>query len=94
VGSKKPNDWGLFAMHGNIRNWCQEGGKSYPAAKQGKALDDVEGSLIIISTVSRVWRGGSFSSHASSIGSAIRSGYVPSNRGDKVGFRPARTLTP
>src|SRR4029077_3824880 len=77
VGTKKPNDWGVFDMHGNVWNWCQETYKLYAMAKQGSPIDDIEDSLNIISTDSRVERGGSFYIPAVSVRSAFRYGYVP-----------------
>jgi formylglycine-generating enzyme required for sulfatase activity len=95
VGSKKPNDLGLFDLHGNVYTWCQESYQGdYPAPKDGGAIEDKEGELSIKSTVSRVLRGGSFTYRASIVRSADRNGFVPSNRSGDVGFRPARTFTP
>src|SRR5262249_10014505 len=42
VGGKKPNDLGLFDLHGNVNTWCQESHKGYPAAKDGGAVEDKE----------------------------------------------------
>jgi formylglycine-generating enzyme required for sulfatase activity len=94
VGSKKPNDWGLFDMQGNVWNWCQERHKPYAAAKQGTAIDDIEDILSIDSTHSRVLRGGSFNPQAVNVRSANRLWSVPTHRTNNVGFRPARTFTP
>jgi formylglycine-generating enzyme required for sulfatase activity len=93
VGGKKPNDLGLFDVHGNVWNWCQDRYENYPAGQGGKAYDDKEGALTINIQDSRVMRGGSFTNQAVIVRSATRSGNVPSTRFNIFGFRPARTFT-
>ena len=95
VGSKKPNDLGLFDMHGNVWSWCQgEYQGDYAGSKGGKALEDEEDGLQIASTNFHVLRGGSFLNQASLVRCATRNGFVPTTRLSLVGFRPARTFTP
>jgi eukaryotic-like serine/threonine-protein kinase len=94
VGSKKPNDLGLFDLHGNVYTWCQERYQDYPTSKEGERIEDKEDSLSIISTDFRVLRGGSFSRSAVAVRSAFRIWVAPTNRYAYVGFRPARTVTP
>jgi formylglycine-generating enzyme required for sulfatase activity len=93
VGSKKPNDLGLFDMHGNVYTWCQEAYKSYPTPRGEEAVEDKEDVLSIVPTTGRVLRGGSFANHAVVVRSAHRNGLVPTNRTNSVGLRPARTFT-
>jgi formylglycine-generating enzyme required for sulfatase activity len=93
-GKKKPNDLGLFDMHGNVWNWCQESLKDYPSPKAPDASEDTEDMLAIDSTASRVLRGGSFIFLPGNIRSAFRFTFVPSLRDTTVGFRPARTIAP
>src|SRR5262249_32387615 len=45
VGRKKPNDLGLFDLHGHVWNWCQEGYQAYPQTKDGEASEDKEDAL-------------------------------------------------
>jgi serine/threonine protein kinase len=93
VGGKKPNDLGLFDMHGNVWNWCQQSYKGdYAVPKRGEAVADEEGDLRIVSTAIYVLRGGSFLDLALEVRSANRWRYVPTVGGVRVGFRPARTL--
>jgi formylglycine-generating enzyme required for sulfatase activity len=94
VGGKKPNDLGLFDMHGNVYTWCQESYKDYPTPKDNKAIDDKEDVLVIDRKTSRVLRGGSFFNQASDVRSANRTWYEPQFRDPYVGFRPARTVAP
>jgi formylglycine-generating enzyme required for sulfatase activity len=92
AGSKKPNDLGLFDLHGHVFTWCQERYQDYPQAKDNAAIEDKEDVLKIDNTAGRVVRGGAFNYPAASIRSAHRNGVVPTNRHIYVGFRLARTF--
>jgi formylglycine-generating enzyme required for sulfatase activity len=91
VGSLKPNDLGLFDLHGNLWGWCQDRYKAYETATGGKAIESNEERTPLINTEFRVLRGGSFS-HPGSVRSAYRNGLMPTYRGYDIGFRPARTF--
>ena len=95
VGSLKPNDFGLFDVHGNVFTWCQGSYKDYPRGKGEEAIEDKDDELVFNSTYRRVLRGGSFDDRALHVRAANRLRDVPSGRYSYgVGFRPARTFTP
>jgi formylglycine-generating enzyme required for sulfatase activity len=81
VGWLKPNGLGLFDMHGNACQWCQE----VYAEKGDKDITDVT------NTDSRVLRGGAFNLNAGWVRSAVRVRHGPSGRYGLNGFRVART---
>jgi formylglycine-generating enzyme required for sulfatase activity len=91
VGTTKPNDWGLFDMHGNVWNRCQERYKEYAVAKEGERVDDIEDILSVINTSGHVLRGGAFMDRESFVRSSYRYYNAPANRNSDFGFRPART---
>ncbi|MBT3192574.1 MAG: SUMF1/EgtB/PvdO family nonheme iron enzyme [Verrucomicrobia bacterium] len=80
VGSFKPNAWGLYDMHGNVWEWCQDWYGDYPS---GGATDPRGAS----SGSGRVLRGGSWYVYARDCRSASRVGSAPSVRGFVIGFR-------
>lgn len=90
MGSKKPNDLGLFDLHGNVSCWCQEIYQEYPQGK-GEANEDKEGIYSIVATTPRVLRGSSFSNRAVIVRPANRTKLGPGDRNISAGFRPART---
>jgi formylglycine-generating enzyme required for sulfatase activity len=94
VGSKKPNDLGLFDMHGNVYTWCQENYDTFPTLKDGEVIEDKDDTYSINTQYGRVSRGGSFNNQASYVRSACRNPNVPANRNTTDGFRPARTFAP
>ena len=96
VGLKKPNEFGLFDAQGNCFTWCQEPYGEYPKAIDEGAVEDIEvykDKLSIVSTNSRVLRGGAFSVQPSYVRSSNRDDLVPTNR-YTFGCRLARTFTP
>jgi formylglycine-generating enzyme required for sulfatase activity len=91
VGQKRPNDFGLFDMHGNVWQWCQEGYGPYPAGIGDKPAEDTEDIKDITDSLIRVLRGASFRRHPQGVRSACRAGDRPARRDDIVGLRIART---
>ena len=93
VGQKKPNAFGLFDMHGNTWDWCQEGYAPYKVGAPGEAVADEEDKRDVTDQLSRVLRGGSFYSQPTGVRCAFRLSYRPSGRVVFIGFglRVART---
>jgi len=84
VGSYKPNAFGLYDMHGNVWEWCEDWMVDYPAG----AITDPKGAA---TGERRVLRGGSFDFVGSGARSSNRGYFSPSNRYFINGFRLART---
>ena len=83
VGLKLPNPWGLYDMHGNVEEWCQDWHAPYGWEPQVDPTGPTEGS-------ERVSRGGSWLLDASRCRSADRSIVHPVYRHYSLGFRLVR----
>ena len=91
VGTKKPNDYGLFDMLGNAYQWCDNIYEAYAVANDGSVSDDSGTKTDARDKESRVLRGGSFIDPAFDVRSAFRNYLVPTARNDDVGVLVART---
>ena len=83
VGQKKPNQWGLFDMHGNVCEWVQDKwhGSYYVAPVDGSSWESGDDSF-------RVIRSGSRYDHARDCRSVVRDRY--DHGGRSLSFRLLR----
>ncbi len=84
VGQMQANAWGLFDMHGNVWEWCQDWYGNYPT----NSVSDFTGPR---SGTARVNRGGSWRGRDFFCRSANRGWIDPEFRGDLLGLRLAKT---
>ncbi len=84
AGQKEPNPWGIFDMHGNVWEWCQDWFKAdyYQDSPTTDPLGPHTASC-------RVGRGGCWGLAPWDCRSTIRGGFKPSTRESYLGFRVA-----
>ncbi len=86
VGTLRPNGLGLFDMHGNVWEYCQE--RAVGRAEEGTppVLD------VVINAGDRIARSGGFGHGLLSVQSQNDINVPATHRGADLGFRPARTV--
>lgn len=87
VGIRKPNDFGLFDMHGNVTEWCQGLYGPYPDVREAQSAAEEA----VADDRLRVLRGGSFNDPPSGVRCAARQKDPPGTRSATIGFRVARS---
>jgi len=84
VATLSPNAWGIFDMHGNVAEWCQDRYGAYlPDTGSTDPTGPPEGAY-------RVIRGGAWRNGAMLCRSAVRTKGPPDVKSDMLGFRLVR----
>lgn len=83
VGTKQPNELGIYDMSGNVEEWCQDRYAPYDSSPQTNPIGGISGAY-------RVHRGGAFSDNTTrACRSACRKMSPPDSDFYNLGFRLA-----
>ena len=92
VGTYPPNPWGLYEMHGNVREWVEDQDRSWMV--NGGPPPDGSAWKSDSKFKNRRLRGGSWYDGDLDAKSASQQSWEPAGTSFHIGFRVARTLTP
>ncbi len=83
VDEFSPNKWGLYNIHGNVREWVYDYYAEYDLKNTDNPTGAEQGTL-------KVTRGGSWNDYAKHMRSAFRGAYAPDKKMNNTGLRIAR----
>lgn len=89
IGTKQPNPWGLYDVHGNAWEWVED------FYRQNYSGDEVTDPIVGISNAldnQHTVRGGSWHRTSDSWRSTTRKGYDSHYRGISIGFRVLKEI--
>ena len=96
VGTKRPNPWGLYDMHGNVQEWCWGSPARYPG---GTRMDPLRRPDVLYKNFPEYWdiygpervvRGGGWCFAPHACRSGMRQGFDLMQKYNFIGFRLVR----